>query len=210
MSKELRGIRLGNNERVRFLASLFLIIFISSILGVRAELAKVYELDFKENQTFYMFAGAKGTVRLKGIPSDVDIIQVQVVQEGMSVPKANILGKRNKVVEHASGLANYVDFNVEVLPEESGRPSKGPIELKFKSFRKLESGSYQIVSDTSNYIRTKHCAGNSPSCGLIKVKCRPHSTNCVDGMEDVFTSYPNECEVEKAGAILYSKGACGT
>lgn len=196
---------------MRFRANLFLLfILISSILSVRAELGKIYELDFKENQTFYMFAGAKGTVRLKGIPSDVDIIQAQIVQDGMGAPKANILGKRNKVVEHASGLSNYIDFNLEVLPEESGRPNKGPIELKLKSFRKLESGSYEIVSDTSNYIRTKQCAGNSPSCGLIKVKCRAHSTDCVNGWEDVFTTYPNECEVEKAGAILYSKGMCGS
>ncbi len=186
-----------------------LLIIISVGLRVQAELGKVYDLDFKENQTFYMYAGAKGTVRLKGIPNDVDIIQAQIVQDGISSPRANILGKRNKTVEHSSGMSSYIDFNIEILPEPSGRPSKGPIELKLKSFRKLDSGSYEIVSDTSNYIRTKHCSGNDPSCGLIKVKCRWGSTNCVNGLEDVFTTYPNDCEAEKAGAQLYSRGACG-
>ncbi len=177
------------------------------MLSARAEVGKVYELDFKENQTFYMFAGAKATIRLKGIPSNVDIIQAQLVEEANS-PKGNILGKKNKVVEHKSGLSNYIDFNIEILPEPSGRPNRDPIKLKLKSFRKLESGSYEIVSDTNNYIRTKHCSGNTSSCGLLKIKCRHDSTNCVDGMEDIFITYPNECEVEKAGAILHSRGMC--
>lgn len=194
---------------MRNLIKLFLLfIVISTGLVVRAEIGKVYELDFKGGQTFYVYADTKSTIRLKGVPSHVDVIQGQVLPDTSGNLRANILGKRNKIVEHGSGLADYIDFNIQVSPEASGHPSKDPIVLKFKSFRKLESDSYEVISNTSNYIRTKQCTGNDPSCGLIKVKCRPHSTNCIDGQEEIFTTYPNECAVDRAGAKLYHRGAC--
>jgi hypothetical protein len=194
---------------VRNLIKLFLLLFFISVgLRVQAEVGKLYELDFKENQTFYVYADAKATIRLKGIPSDVDVIQALISPDSTGNFRANLIGKRSKTIEHSSGIANYVDFGIEVLPELSARANKDPIKLKLKSFKKLESGSYEVVSDTNNYIRTKVCSGNDPSCGLIKVKCRAHSTNCVDGLEEVLTTYPNQCEVEKAGAQFVRIGAC--
>ncbi len=173
-----------------------------------AQLPKIYDLNFRENQTFYMFADAKATLRYTGIPSGIDIIQAHIVEDEQG-PKAHILGIKSKPVEHSAGLANHIDINVEVLPEEGAKPSKSPIVLKLKCFRKLESGSYEIVSTINNYIRTKHCLGASePACGMVKVKCRHGSANCVDGQEEVTNTFPNECELEKAGARLLFNGAC--
>lgn len=182
-----------------------LLLFFICLLPSSSVVGQLHEVEFQDKKTFYLFKDSKTTLRFTGFPYDTDIVQAQVVQSKQG-PKARLIGKHNQSPEAAG--QRYVDFVVEVLPSSERMMSS--IQLQLKAFRKkIDSDSYDIVSDITNYIRTKECPRNgSPVCSLVKIKCREGSNECYNGLKETYKEFASECEAQKAGALIHSYGSC--
>ncbi|MEY3370219.1 MAG: hypothetical protein RLZZ361_889, partial [Cyanobacteriota bacterium] len=153
------------------------IIFSVSSLQVFASTDKIYEVEFEDGKTIYMYSGTKTTLRINQIPPDLNSVQLSVVEKPSS-PKASIIGKRLKAV-NTGNSSSYADFIIDIPEIPHGTNIKELIQLDLKTFKKTSERAYEVVDRHTYYIRPTTCppAGDNV-CGSYKSKCRKGSTNC--------------------------------
>lgn len=174
--------------------------------AARAEVGKVYEVDFVDGQTIYMYSGVKSTLRIKGVPPDLNAVQLSVVEKP-GAPKAYILGKRIQSVNTSAG-ASSVDYVIEIDNVPFGSNLKQLIELDVKTFKKSTERAYEVVDRIKYFIRPLSCGNEVDEvCALVKSRCRSGNGRCVDD-EMKLRSFTNECEMNKYGAEFFHDGAC--
>lgn len=195
----------------RLLAT-FVLLFLVLPANSKA-LTKVYDVEYRKSKLHYFYDGCKFTVRVNGIPSDIDILQVTSHNQEKS-PEAHVLGGSNQDVKHGSG-GSFAEFNMEIEKSDIPFTQQKAAELKFKAFQKStdEEGReyYEITDSFSNFIRVKTCSETVDEvCGVLKRKCRPGDTRCKEGEDELVKTFTNECEMEKFGANIMYTGACAT
>lgn len=194
---------------LRILKSISIMLIIALAINLKPSMAnfKAYDVPFKENKTFYMYSGAKGTIRFTDIPGDVDLVQIQNV-ENPKAPIAYIIGKRNKTIERSTS-GNIVEFNIELVEPEAGNYPRAAVELRVKGFRK-NGEAYDVTHNFSIYIRIRDCVPKGdPVCAMAKVRCRPElSPTCIDGQEEKLLTFASECDMEKHSAEFFAFGPC--
>ncbi|MDD9897752.1 MAG: hypothetical protein OXU45_02005 [Candidatus Melainabacteria bacterium] len=182
-----------------------ILLVILALLPAQAHVGKLEELVFKNKKTYYLYNDSKTTLRLTGIPDDIDTLQAQIKNPPGDGAHARLIGKRNKTIEDG----RYVDFVVELVPDKNARPQRKSIKLGLKGFSKNNTGGYDIKTSYVNFIRVKECPQQGESvCAIVKVRCREGSEGCISGQREVFRDFETKCAAEKAGAELHSYGTC--
>lgn len=190
---------------VRFFNILIILLLALSPVA-EAQVGKLEEMVLTNKKTYYLYNDSKTTLRLTGIPDNVDSIQAQIKNPPGEGAHARLIGARNKPVD--SG--HYVDFVVEIVPDANNRPQRKSIKLGLKAFsKKANDDGYDIKFSYTNFIRVKECPQQGESvCAVVKVRCREGSEACVNGERDVFREFETQCAAEKSGAELHSYGVC--
>jgi hypothetical protein len=184
----------------------FLFLFLLLGLQVQASPEKIYEVDFEDGQTFYMYSGTKTTLRINQIPPDLNSIQLSIV-ERPSAPKASIVGKRLKAV-NTGNSTSYADFIIDIPEISHGTNIKQLIQLDLKTFKKTSDRAYEVVDRHTYYIRPTTCSPSGDNvCGTYKSKCRKGSTNCNED-STLLKTFTNECEMNRYGAEYLHDGVC--
>jgi hypothetical protein len=187
-----------------FRLTICLLFFLGSQGAWGRALNKVYEFNFKPQQTIYMHSGSKSTLRLNNIPSDIDLLQVSLARRKDS-PRAHLIGNRNIDIKKSASLG-WLDINIEIEELSELKQARYPIELKFKSLKEI-NGQYIVLEHFSNFIRMIVCPSIEQAvCGLASKPCRS-KLNCREG-EQVEQTFLNLCEMEKAGASLIHYASC--
>jgi hypothetical protein len=184
----------------------FISIFIVFCLPISASLQKIYDVDFSDGQTLYLYSGTKTTLRINQIPRDLDSVQLSVI-ERPSAPKAMIIGKRLKAVNNENNSSS-VEFTIDIPAISHETNIKQLIRLELKTFKKSEGQAYEIVDRYTYFIRPINCSLSSNQvCGTLTELCEEDSLAC---NEDSFKlqTFNNECEMRKYGADYYHDGAC--
>ncbi len=195
---------------IRYIFAILFSLF--SLLPTQAKvLSKLYNIDYGKAKLHYFYDDSKFTVRVSGIPNNVDILQVASHNNEKS-PKIHIIGKSNLQVEHGAA-SSFVDFNMQVDKNEASFTQQKASELKFKAFKKSydEEGNeyFEIIESFSNFVRSRTCSDTVDEvCAVLKRACRPGDSRCLEGNNEVVQSFKNECEMEKHGANLMYTGAC--
>jgi len=173
---------------------------------VQASPEKIYEVDFEDGQTFYMYSGTKTTLRINQIPPDLNSIQLSIV-ERPSAQKAFIMGKRLKAV-NTGNSTSYADFIIDIPEISHGTNIKQLIQLDLKTFKKTSDRAYEVVDRHTYYIRPTTCLPSGDNvCGTYKSKCRKGSTNCNED-STLLKTFTNECEMNRYGAEYLHDGVC--
>jgi hypothetical protein len=186
--------------------SLFLFLIFFSALSVNAGVQKIYEVDFADGQTLYLYSGTKTTLKINQVPPDLQSVQLSV-KDNPSAPPAMIIGKRLKAV-NGQNSGSSVEFVIDIPEIAHGTDIKKLIELELKSFKKTSERSYEIADRITYYIRPITCSMSGDNvCGTYKTKCRKGSTDCNE--EDMLLkTFNNECEMKRFGAEYLHDGIC--
>ncbi len=168
-------------------------------------LSKIYEFNFRPQQTVYMHSGTKATIRLLSIPSDIDFLQVSLGRR-KNTPRAHLIGKKLIDVKKTANQG-VLDINIEIEETKDITEARHPIELKFKSLKEID-GKYTVTDHFSNFIRLIICPTNEqPVCGVVQVPCRS-KLRCGESVEEVRQTFKNLCEMEKNGGRILNYGSC--
>jgi len=185
---------------------LLLLILVGFGLPLFAVVQKIQEVDFRDGQTLYLYSGTKTTLRINQIPSDLDSVQLSII-ERPSVPKAMIIGKRLKSVNNSNN-SSHADFMIDIPEIPHGTNIKQLIQLELKTFKKSSDKAYKVVDRYTYFVRPITCSqsGNNV-CGSYQEVCKKDSQNCQDDIMQ-FKTFNNECEMRKFGAEYFHDGMC--
>jgi hypothetical protein len=186
--------------------SIFIFMFIVLCSPISASLQKIYDVDFRDRQTLYLYSGTKTTLRINQIPIDLDSVQLSVV-ERPSAPKAMIIGKRLRSVNNLNN-SSHVDFIIDIPEIPHSTNIKQLIQLELKTFRKSSEHSYEIIDRYTYFIRPVTCS-LSPNqvCGSYTELCKKDSLGCDEETLQLKT-FTNECEMRRFGADYFHDGVC--
>jgi hypothetical protein len=190
-------------KKIQYFAVLFFL-----CLPINASVQKIQEIDFKDGQVVYLYAGTKTILRVLQIPLDLESIQLSVIEKP-NVPKTTILGKRIKSVNSGNNN-NFIDFIIDIQEIKPDTNINQLIQLELKTFKKSPQNekSYAVIDRHTIYIRPIICTSVEDNvCGTYKTNCRKGSTNCTEDTT-LLKTFINECEMNRFGAEYLHDGIC--
>lgn len=162
---------------------------------------KIYEFNFRPQQTIYIHSGTKALLKFTPIPRDIDMVQVSIGHRKNS-PRAQLIGTRALIIKNNT---SSLDIPIQIDEIKNTREAQYSIELKIKLL-KQNNGKYETAEEFSNFIRLILCPTNQQTvCGAVARSCRSQ-INCEE--KEFQENFLNFCEMEKAGARLINYGEC--
>lgn len=170
---------------------------------------KTFDYSYGSNQYIKLYAGTKSIMRLNGVPSNIEVVQISKSNSGDSIA-ARVVGNPNKHVDGAGRGGNFVEFTIEMPEIKTPTVSidKYPV-FNLKSFSREtneDKDSYKIVDKFTIQVEPIICIRKEPVCALVKISCPAYDPDCVP-QEKAFT-FDNVCEMNKVNSELIHEGVC--